>query len=109
MKMIAHRDYRNDISDAIGIMIEEAENGHSITYEEMEGAYHKLYHKLPESLIQGQFRELCSKNTDELKALFNHQRASESIVGDQLATTSKTVSLSIQKTLPMLRPGYGRK
>lgn len=84
--MIAHRDYRNDISDAIGIMIEEAENGHSITYEEMEGAYHKLYHKLPESLIQGQFRELCSKNTDELKALFNHQRASESTVGDQLIT-----------------------
>ena len=80
--MIAHLDYRNDISDAIGIMIEEAENGHSITYEEMEGAYHKL----PESLIQVQFRELCSKSTDELKALFNHQRASESTVGDQLIT-----------------------
>ena len=82
MKMIAHRDYRNDISDAIGIMIEEAENGHSITYEEMEGTYHKL----PESLVQSQFRELCSKSTDELKALFNYQRASESIVGDQLIT-----------------------
>lgn len=86
MKMIAHRDYRNDISDVIGIMIEEAENGHTITYEEIEGAYHKLYHKLPESLIQGQFRELCSKSTDELKAFFNCQRASESIVGDPLIT-----------------------
>lgn len=82
MKMIAHRDYRNDISDVIGIMIEEAENGHTITYEEIEGAYHKL----PESLIQGQFRELCSKSTDELKAFFNCQRASESIVGDPLIT-----------------------
>lgn len=109
MKMIAHRDYRNDISDAIGIMIEEAENEHSITYEEMEGAYHKLYHKLPESLIQGQFRELCSKSTDDLKALFNYQRASESIISDQLITYIEDGVPVNKKTLPMLRPGYGRK
>ncbi len=82
MKMIAHRDYRNDISDVIGIMIEEAENRHTITYEEIEGAYHKL----PESLIQSQFCELCSKSTDELKAFFNCQRASKSIVGDPSIT-----------------------
>lgn len=82
MKMITHRDYRNNISDVIGIMIEEAENGHTITYEEIKGAYHKL----PGSLIQSQFRELCSKSTDELKAFFNCQRASESIVGDPLIT-----------------------
>ena len=36
MKMIAHRDYRNDISDAIGILIEEAEAGNHYSYDEIE-------------------------------------------------------------------------
>lgn len=86
MKMIAHRDYRNDISDAIGIMIEESECGHTISYEEIESAYQRLYKKLPESRIQKQFQELCSKSTDDLKAIFNSQKESESVVGDQLIT-----------------------
>lgn len=86
MKMIAHRDYRNDISDAIGIMIEESECGHTIAYEEIESAYQRLYKKLPESRIQKQFQELCSKSTDDLKAIFNSQKESESVVGDQLIT-----------------------
>ena len=44
MKMIAHREYRNDISDAIGILIEEAEAGNSFSYADIETAYQKLYH-----------------------------------------------------------------
>ena len=41
-KLIAHRDYRNDISDAIGILIEEREAGASITYDDIVKAYQKL-------------------------------------------------------------------
>ena len=86
MKMIAHRDYRNDISDAIGILIEEAEAGNSFSYADIEAAYQKLYHEAPDSKTQKQFREICAKSTEELKNLYNFQKATESIVGDQLIT-----------------------
>ena len=48
MKMIAHRDYRNDISDAIGILVEESEAGNHFSYDEIEAAYQKLYHGAPD-------------------------------------------------------------
>jgi len=86
MKMIAHRDYRNDVSDAIGILIEEAENGHLFTYEEIEAAYQKLYHKLPDKKTEEQFRELCSKSVGELKEIYDSQRKTEDFVGNQLIT-----------------------
>ena len=86
MKMIAHRDYRNDISDAIGILIEEAEAGNSFSYADIEAAYHKLYHEAPALKIQEQFREICVKSIDELKSLYDSQRNTEASVGDQLIT-----------------------
>ena len=61
MKMIAHRDYRNDISDAIGILIEETEAGNRFSYEDIEAAYKKLYHEVPDTKTQEQFRNLCTK------------------------------------------------
>ncbi len=84
MKMIAHRDYRNDISDAIGILIEEAESGNIISYVDIETAYHKLYHEAPDPNTQEQFRDICAKNIDELKDLYESQRHMESAVGNQL-------------------------
>ena len=89
MKMVAHRDYRNDISDAIGILIEEAENGHAFTYDDVEAAYQKLYHKMPDEKLRNQFRDLCSKSTSELKAIYNSQIDTEALVGDQLITYIK--------------------
>lgn len=84
MKMIAHRDYRNDISDAIGILIEEAEAGNHFSYDEIEAAYKKLYREAPDSKTQEQFRELCAESIEELRALYNSQKDSESFVGGQL-------------------------
>ena len=84
MKMIAHRDYRNDISDAIGILIEEAEAGNHYSYDEIEAAYQKLYHETPDSKTQEQFRELSAKSVEELRNLYNSQKDSESFVGSQL-------------------------
>ena len=86
MKMIAHRDYRNDVSDAIGILIEEAEAGNHFSYDEIETAYQKLYHKSPDPKTQEQFRALCAKSIDELKILYDSQKDTESIVSDQLIT-----------------------
>lgn len=86
MKMIAHREYRNDISDAIGILIEEAEAGNSFSYADIEAAYHKLYHDTPDLKTQEQFREICAKNIEELKGLYDSQKDTESVVGDQLIT-----------------------
>ena len=86
MKMIALRDYRNDISDAIGILIEEAEAGNRFSYADIEVAYHKLYHEAPDLKTQGQFRNICAKSIEELKSLYGSQRSIESSVGDQLIT-----------------------
>ncbi len=86
MKIRAHRDYRNDISDAIGILMEEAEAGNHFSYAEIETAYYKLYHEAPDFKIQELLREICARNTEELKILYNAQRVAESFVGDQLIT-----------------------
>jgi predicted transcriptional regulator len=86
MKMITHREYRNDISDAIGILIEEAEAGNHFSYDEIDTAYQKLYHELPDPQIQKQFQELCAKSIEELKILYDSQKDTESVVSDQLIT-----------------------
>ena len=84
MKMIAHRDYRNDISDAIGILVEESEAGNHFSYDEIEAAYQKLYHGAPDQKTQEQFRELFAKSVEELKDLYDSQKAAETRVGNQL-------------------------
>ena len=86
MKMAAHRDYRNDISDAIGILIEEAEAGNRFSYAEIDAAYRKLYHKAPGLKTQEQFQKICSMSIEDLKIMYDSQKNSESIVGDQLIT-----------------------
>lgn len=86
MKMAAHRDYRNDISDAIGIMFEEAERGNPVTYEAVQAAYIKLYHKSPDSRTQEQFRRICGLSISDLKNLYDSQRDAESHVADRLIT-----------------------
>ena len=80
MKMIAHRDYRNDISDAIGILIEETEAGNRFSYDDLEVAYNKLYHEVPDTKTRAQFQDLCAKSVEELKVLYDSQRTAESLV-----------------------------
>ena len=73
-------------SDAIGILIEEAEAGNSFSYADIESAYHKLYHKAPTPKTQELFRDICAKSIEELKSLYDSQRNTESTVGNQLIT-----------------------
>ena len=84
MKMRARRNYRNDISDAIGILIEEQETGNRIAYDELEKAYRKLYQELPNSETREQFRKICSKSIDELKIIYDSQKETEKTVGKKL-------------------------
>ena len=89
MKMKAHRDYRNDISDAIGILIEEAEAGNTFLYADIEAACHKLYHEAPDPKTQELFHEICTKSIEELRNLYAFQKTAESAIGDQLITYIK--------------------
>ena len=57
-----------------------------LSYEEIEAAYCKLYHEAPDAAIQNHFRELCAKSIAELKRLYDHQKSTESRIGDQLIT-----------------------
>ena len=84
MKMKAHRDYRNDISDSIGILIEEAEAGHHFSYDDIETAYQKLYHEVPDKKMQEQFSNLCAKSVEELKSIYDSQRRAESLTEGQM-------------------------
>ena len=109
MKMIAHGDYRNDISDAIGILIEETEAGNHFSYDDIETAYKKLYHEVPDTKTQKQFRDLCAMSIEELKTLYDSQKATESLVGEHLISYIEDGVKLTRKTLQMLPPGSGKK
>lgn len=86
MKLKAHRDYRNDISDVIGVLIEERETGTNITFDDIANAYKKLYRiDIPEEIskIVQEFTELT---IPELKELHNKQMNSEQEIGDKVLT-----------------------
>lgn len=77
MKLMSGRKYKNDISDIVGIMREEAESGNAITFERIDRAVCDLYggwEKISEgskSLIQ----ELLA--SDNLESLYQRYRESE--------------------------------
>ncbi|MDO4488178.1 MAG: DUF6036 family nucleotidyltransferase [Eubacteriales bacterium] len=86
MKLRARRDYRNDISDTIGILIEEYEDGNHITFEQIQKAYVKLYHiEIPEEL-QDKMKTLCSMTIDQLKDFYSQQNSIENELGGKIIT-----------------------
>ena len=86
MKLRTHRDYRNDISDAIGVMISEMEIGNVITFEDIQNAYTKLYNdKLSEELMN-QMKLICNMNLEELKSYYGKQNTSEQEMGEKIVT-----------------------
>lgn len=86
MKLRAHRDYRNDISDAIGVMIEEMERGNIITFEDIKNAYIKLYgEELAEQLLK-QMGKICEMSLEELKELYKSQNLSEQKIKEKITS-----------------------
>ena len=86
MKIRANRDYRNDISDAIGVLIEERKLGNAISYVDIENAYNKLYRtEIPDKLAEI-MSPICAKQIDELQAYYDLQNKMEQEVGNKIVT-----------------------
>lgn len=85
MKLMARREYRNDISDAIGILIEEKDSGKDISYEDIKNAYKRLYDgaEIPEKLAV-KMREICEMDLDSLKRFYTKQFSSEDDIGERI-------------------------
>lgn len=84
MKIRAHREYRNDISDVAGILIEEREKGNIINFSDVENAYLFLYEDAIDSKVEKVVRELFDKDTDELKKKYAEQNESEVSIGTKV-------------------------
>ena len=86
MKLRSHRDYRNDISDAICVLMEEMESGNAISFNDIQNAYMRLYNdKLPDELME-RMKQICDMSVDELKTYYEKQNASEREIGKRIIT-----------------------
>ena len=86
MKLRSHRDYRNDISDAIGVLMEEMESGNAISFDDIQNAYIRLYNdKLPDELTE-RMRQIGDMRVDELKTYFEKQNVLEQEIGGKIVT-----------------------
>ena len=84
MKLMARRDYRNDISDAVGILIEERDAGKEIVFDDISKAYTKLYDEsIPEELSR-KMQEICDMDLAELKEFYSEQMQSEQEIGGRV-------------------------
>lgn len=84
MKLMARRAYRNDISDAIGILIEERDAGKEIVFDDISKAYTKLYDEsIPEELSR-KMQEICNMDLAELKEFYSEQMQSEQEIGGRV-------------------------
>lgn len=77
MKLMSGRKYKNDLSDIIGILYEEQENGNSLTINQIQSAVVNLYgnwNALPQDSI-----DFISEviNNHDLKKLYETYRANE--------------------------------
>lgn len=89
MKLMSGRKYKNDISDIIGILCEEKQNGTPITVEQIEKAVCKLYggwEKLPEDSI-ALIRDI--QNSDNLEILYAKYRKLEQETKSELLAFEK--------------------
>lgn len=81
MKIRAHREYRNDISDVVGILIEERECGNVLEYSDIAGAYHLLYEEDIDNDVDSIIKDLFNKSTNELKQIYVERNRNESGIG----------------------------
>lgn len=82
MKIRARRDYRNDISDAIGILIEEREAERNISFNDIESAYNKLYNDSIPTDLRGKLQEICNMDFDTLKDYYEKRFQNEREIGE---------------------------
>jgi hypothetical protein len=84
MKMIAGRIYKNDLSDIVGILLAEKENGYLVTWEIIEKAIFKLYGSLEvvsADIIRIVKRMLIEQNLNKIYMFYIE---SEKLAKDQI-------------------------
>ena len=86
MKLRARRDYRNDISDAIGILIEERNSGQKIIYDDISQAYMKLYDELMPEELALKMQEFCNMDMVELEKFYSKQMQAEQDLGGRVVS-----------------------
>ena len=84
MKLRARREYRNDISDAIGVLVEEKNTGNNITFEDIRNAYDKLYHEAIPDELSRKIEKICSMEFQELVSFYHRQMHSEQEIGNRV-------------------------
>lgn len=92
MKMRAGREYKNDLSDIVGILIEHRENGTPISYEQIDKAIVRLYGSWNE--IKKDIQDYVKKvlSYDNLDVAYNAIREEEK--------NSKTTLTEFQEKYP---------
>lgn len=84
MKLMARRDYRNDISDAVGILIEERDAGKEISFDDISKAYMRLYNdSIPEELAL-KMQGICNMKLTDQKEFFHKQMQAEQEIGSRV-------------------------
>ena len=88
MKIMSGRHYKHDLSDIVGIIMEEKDK-RPITKEEIQIALINLYGK--DVQISNEMKELIEKifNTDDLRTLFNQLSERERMIRDEIITLEK--------------------
>ena len=88
MKMISMRLYRNDYSDIVGILKENADNKTPISYEQIMKALTNLYTSDRINNIDNQIckkiEDLCKLSAKELNTIYQKEITKESYVYDEL-------------------------
>lgn len=77
MKLVSGRKYKKDMSDIIGIIMEERKRGNEITYEQVDRAMQDLYggwDRVDEQALRLLKQALVTENLDEL---FDEQQEEE--------------------------------
>lgn len=89
MKLMSGRQYKNDISDVIGILIEEKERGKPLTLEKIKKAVSNLYGSWDE--LSGDSRELITKvmQDGKLEVLYEQYRNNEKYAKESLIDFEK--------------------
>ena len=75
MKMRSHREYKNDLSDIVGIIKEQKEIGRPLSIHSVNKAYLELYNVLPDPELMGKVAEYLE--SDDLEDILYSTRQRE--------------------------------
>lgn len=85
MKMVSARDYRNDMSDIIGIIFSMKKNNIDISWEKVSDAFQFLYSdKKLRKNVQREVKEYLTLSVEELERKYSEIKSVEEEVGERL-------------------------